>query len=443
MLLSNFKVGGFKVFGVPVELDMTPKTRNNQYLSENIIERKSKNIIKKNLKSVIIYGGNNTGKSSLLHGLMTMKTVFKKGNVIGFPFDMYKNFCYEYDDIIRFEVSFLYEFKTIIYGIEIKDESTVGEYLFEDEELLFSKDIDGTHEGKLFEDNDFEVRFRDLPSDKLVVPYFLEYTKIVDKYKTFSLISQFFSKIHFVDNRKNEVNVKLYNSFINNPQKMTILNRLISSTDLYLERRDVMPEEEFYKTDLYKTFVEKNNIEEISNTDDKKDNIKDLIDIIRVTSIYKGKNGEFVSKPSFVFDSVGTNKFIVLAMHIINALLENNILLIDEFDSSLHHKLTRVLVILMNSSINKDAQFVLTSHDVKLLSPQLFRKDQINFVLRDECSVEVVSLDDYKANSNQDIRSNSNFEKMYVEEKIVPLPNTDIFQVIKEFSIYGEKKTNS
>ena len=441
MLFSNFKVGGFKVFGEPVTLNFVPKTKNVQYLSENIIERKDKNIIKKNLKSAIIYGGNNSGKSSLLHGLMTMKNIFKKGNVEDFPFDIYRNFSYEFDNIIRFEITFLVEFKTYIYGLEIKDKNTVGEYLFEEEDLLFSRELDGSHEGSLFNDKDFEMRFHDLPADKLVVPYFIEYTKVIDKYKSFSLISKFFSKLHFVDNRRNEINVKLYNSFIHDKKKMKILNRLISSTELYLERRDVMPEEEFYNSDLYKSFIEENNISEISNTDDKKDNIKELIDVIRVISVYKDKNGEFLNKPSFIFDSVGTNKFIVLAMHIINTLLNNDILLIDEFDSSLHHKLTRALVILMNSSINIDAQFILTSHDVKLLSPKLFRKDQINFILRDDYSVEVVSLDDFKANSKQDIRSNSNFEKMYIEERIVPRPNTDIYQVIKEFNLYVEKKT--
>ena len=31
--------------------------------------------------------------------------------------------------------------------------------------------------------------------------------------------------------------------------------------------------------------------------------------------------------------------------------------------------------------------------------------------------VTIVSLDDFKANSFKDIRSDSNFEKMYIEEK--------------------------
>ena len=443
MLLSSFKVGGYKVFGEPVELNMVPETKNALHLSENIIERKEKSTIKKNLKSTILYGGNNTGKSSLLDGLMTMRKIFKRGNVEKFPFDILKNFCYDFDDLVKFEVSFIKDFKNFTYGFEFNSEESIGEYLFEDSKLLFSRDLDGDTEGDFLSYESFKVRLHDLPFDKLIVPYFLEYTKVVDDYKVFTLIDKFFNKIKFVNNRENVINIPLYTKFINDPKKMSILNRLIASTELYMEKRDTLPEEELYNSDLYKSLMENSNVEELKNTDDKKESFKSLVDLLRVTSVYKGRNGTHVMKPSILFDSVGTNKFIVLAMHIITALLEDNILLIDEFDSSLHHKLTRALVILMNSEINSDAQFIMTSHDVKLLSPNLFRKDQINFILRDDCKVEIVSLDDFKANSNKDIRSNSNFEKMYVEEKIVPLPDTDIYQVIKEFSSYGEKKADT
>ena len=443
MLLNSFKVGGFKVFGEPVELNMVPETKNTQHLCDNIIGRKEKSAMKKNLKSSILYGGNNTGKSSLLDGLMTMKKIFKRGNVEKFPFDILKNFCYDFDDLIKFEVSFTKDITTFTYGFEFNSEDSIGEYLFEDTKLLFSRDLDGETEGSFLEYGSFKVRLQDLPMDKLIVPYFLEYTKVVEDYKVFILIDKFFNKINYVNNRENIINIPLFTKFINDNEKMSILNKLIASTELYMEKRDAISEEDLHKSDLYKSVMENSNIEELKNTDDKKESFKSFVDLLRVTSVYKGRNGLHVTKPSIIFDSVGTNKFIVLAMHIITALLEDNILLIDEFDSSLHHKLTRALVILMNSEICSDAQFIMTSHDVKLLSPQLFRKDQINFVTRDDCKVEIVSLDDFKANSNKDIRSNSNFEKMYVEEKIVPLPNTDIYQVIKEFSLYGEKKTNT
>lgn len=443
MLLSSFKIGGYKVFGEPVELNMVPETKNAQRLSENIIERKNKTIIKKNLKSAILYGGNNTGKSSLLQGLTTMKRIFKKGNVEKFSFDILKNFCYDFDNQVKFEVSFLKDLTTIIYGFEFESKDSIGEYLYEDCKLLFSRALNGETEGEFLNHESFKMRLHDLPLDKLIVPYFLEYTKVVEDYKTFILIDNFFDKIKFVDNRENVINVPLYNKFINDSKKMSILNKLIGSTELYMEKRDTLPEEELYNSDYYKSFIENNDIERLKNTDDKKESFKSFIDLLRVISVYKGRNGSLVMKPSILFDSVGTNKFIVLAMHVITALLENNILLIDEFDSSLHHKLTRALLILMNSEINEDAQFIMTSHDVKLLSPQLFRKDQINFVLRNDCQVEIVSLDDFKANSNRDIRSNSNFEKMYVQERIVPLPNTDIYQVIEEFNKHVTKKANT
>lgn len=80
-------------------------------------------------------------------------------------------------------------------------------------------------------------------------------------------------------------------------------------------------------------------------------------------------------------------------MLIINAMLENKILLIDEFDSSLHYKLTRALAIIMNSYEESKAQFIFTTHDVKLLSSELFRKDQINFIEKNNETVKIISLD--------------------------------------------------
>ena len=219
------------------------------------------------------------------------------------------------------------------------------------------------------------------------------------------------------------------------PKKVRILNALIKSTELYLEERIMIDEKDLFDDNFIDEILESDLIKDLNKEEEGKKTYKEILDSFRITSIYKKTDGNLISRPSLLFDSTGTNNYLRLSVHIINALLEGRILLIDEFDASLHFKLTRILTILMNSQANSNAQFIITTHDVNLLSNQLFRKDQINFVVRDYNDVDIISLNDFKANSEEkDIRNTSNFEKMYVEDKIVPLPSTNIYNVIKEFS---------
>lgn len=431
MTMNNFKVGGFKVFGEVVEFNMRAETKNTTYLKENLIETNVNNLISKNLKSSIVYGGNNTGKSSLLEAIITMKKVVQKGDLDGFPFDEFKNFCYKHDDLIKFEMDFNNLKDNYVYGIEFTDENAIGEYLYLNDLLLFSRDLEGKLEGALLKTiKGFSSALDNLSLNKLIIPYFLEYQKNIKDYLNFKIVKEFFNKIKFIDNRRNIYNIKLLLEFMET-NKLNVLNELIKSTELYLEGRKILNDEELFNSKLYKELTKSKGFDELSEKDDNKDDLRNLIETLKITSIYKGKKGKLISKPSLLFDSVGTNKFLNLSMNIINALINGNILLIDEFDSSLHHKLTRILVILMNSEANKNSQFILTTHDVNLLSNELFRKDQINFILRTEKEVDIISLDSFKANSEKDIRNTTNFEKMYIEEKIIPLPSTDIHRVIK------------
>lgn len=433
MLLNSFKIGGFKVFGDIVALDMKVTSKNTTYLSGNIMHRKTNSATFRNLKSSIIYGGNNTGKSSLLDAIMMMKKIFRRGDVTTFPFPLFKNFCYEHDEMIKFEVDFIHENDNFIYGIEFINEEAIGEYFYINDALMFSRSITGEEEGVYFTYKDFKFATQNLTTNKLIVPYFLEYQKHASVLKSFQVLKLFFEKITFVDNRRNSVDLKKMFDFMEDEKKVNILNKIIESTELFLEGRKVVTEQQLFNDDTFKLIIDDGNFEKEIKTDDDKKNYKLLVESLRVMSVYKDAQGKEVTRPSIIFDSIGTNKFLNLSMIIINTLIEGKILLIDEFDSSLHHKLTRILVILMNSSANKNAQFIMTTHDINLLSSELFRKDQLNFIVRDNDQVEIVSLDEFKANSERDIRSTSNFEKMYVEEKIIPLPETDIYRVIKEF----------
>ena len=100
----------------------------------------------------------------------------------------------------------------------------------------------------------------------------------------------------------------------------------------------------------------------------------------RVAEMYcthQGVNGDtFVL--NFSEESAGTKIFLRLAAYILRNQDRNTLFLIDEFDASLHIKLTEVLLKLFNQW-NQRSQFIVTTHSFDLMDKQL-RPDQIYFV---------------------------------------------------------------
>ena len=103
----------------------------------------------------------------------------------------------------------------------------------------------------------------------------------------------------------------------------------------------------------------------------------------RVAEIYCTHQG--VDGDTFVLnlseESAGTKIFLRLAVYILREQARNTVFLIDEFDASLHIKLTEVLLKLFNQW-NLGSQFIVTTHSFDLMEKQL-RPDQIYFVEKD------------------------------------------------------------
>ena len=97
-------------------------------------------------------------------------------------------------------------------------------------------------------------------------------------------------------------------------------------------------------------------------------------------------------------ESEGTNRLFNLIGPWAEALSSGGLLAIDELDQSLHPLLVRRLIWMFNNSVvNADrAQLVFNTHDVTLLDPKLFRRDQIWFAEKDTVGkTRIYSLLDY------------------------------------------------
>ena len=104
-------------------------------------------------------------------------------------------------------------------------------------------------------------------------------------------------------------------------------------------------------------------------------------------------------------ESDGTQALFAFAARWLDLLENDQVLFVDEIDTSLHPLLVHHLVDLLHCS-NTKAQLVFTTHDTTLLSQRMLRTDQVWFVEKDKLqSTQLYSLADFSPRPNEAIES--------------------------------------
>ncbi len=125
-------------------------------------------------------------------------------------------------------------------------------------------------------------------------------------------------------------------------------------------------------------------------------------------------------------ESEGTQKLFALIGPLMDILANGQILVIDEFDNSLHPMTVRFLVKLFhNRAVNKGkAQIVFTTHDSSILDSTLMRRDQIWFVQKDrKQATQLYALTDFQP------RPNEALQRGYLDGRYGALPCLTEFRV--------------
>lgn len=134
-------------------------------------------------------------------------------------------------------------------------------------------------------------------------------------------------------------------------------------------------------------------------------------------------------------ESRGTLAFLELMGMVLVTLGSGGILVVDEFDSSLHPALSKQVVSLFNSkkSNPKGAQLIFTTHDASILSRDILRRDQIYFVEKDaEGKSNVYPLIRLKT------KKGDNIQKGYLEGRFGAIPFLGDFEALVG-EVDGEK----
>jgi hypothetical protein len=121
-------------------------------------------------------------------------------------------------------------------------------------------------------------------------------------------------------------------------------------------------------------------------------------------------------------ESNGTQRFLGILGPILEALDRGDLLVVDELDCSMHPLLTCKLVEMFQSAAAnpKGAQLVFATHDTNLMTPALFRRDEIWLTEKAAGGgTELFSLADIKSKPRKD----GVFEKHYLAGRYGAVPS--------------------
>lgn len=420
-MILNLRFQNAYVFSNEVVLSLEANMQTKKFHS-NVYSENNFNVV----KSMGLYGQNNVGKTKFIQCIKIIKSV-----MLNEKFDILPNW-FNNDNFSKFGISFMlngrkydFEFKinaktrNIIY--EYFSEIVKDEYGNEKVNCLLKRDL----KNNIFKCLDNElINILPFTANNNILIYLLDSSKFETLKFIKETIIKFAKKIDIIDMNhppiSNTISILKSHSKLQNK-----VVEFIKNADLYLED---------YKYD--------ENIQLIMSTQQKERNdlLNKEINLIptaameqlKLVSVYKG-----IPVPSLLFDSIGTKKIVAIAGFIINALEDNRILIIDEMDSSLHFKLTRSIVSMFNNELNKNAQLIFTVHDINLLDlKKLFRKEQIAFMSKDDNSVRIYRLSDFKASDG--IRDTTDIIEKYKKGILGAIPHPNLYKSL--WSIFDDKQ---
>lgn len=434
-MLIEFSIENFLSFKDSTTLSMVAAKSFKEHPDTHVIESGSNF---KLLKSAVIYGNNASGKSNLLEAMGFMKqTILNsfrdallENNEKKFPLEKFALNTRTEKETSFFEISFIQKGTKYRYGFEIDYDKIVSEWLFHTttkEVYLFKRDNQTIEVNKsAFKEGlgkEEDVKENVLFLSLLATLGKEISTNVVDWFKKFSFVNGIHDRGHkryTIDKLKSD------------KQFLHWVLHFIK----YLEIANLSTTEEDVDEIDFETLREKEKDEEIINLltsiqkiQSKQPKRDQLITFHRKYD----ENNLLVDTVPFNFDkqeSEGTKKLLYLLGPWYDTLKNGKVLIIDELDSRLHRHLTLRLIDFFHKFNKSNAQLICAVHDVSLLNKEIFRRDQIWFVEKNQFGASgLFSLADFKTDK---VRNKSAFDKNYLEGKYGAIPFFDIDEKLND-----------
>ena len=415
-MLIEFSVGNYRSFKERVTFSMVAANLVSKDKTLDVNNAFEIDEELKLLKSAAIYGANASGKSNLATALSFMQQFMVNSSKETQSIDEISVEPFRLSTETKgkpsyFELAFLMDGRKYRYGFEATQKRIVSEWLFYvpniRETNLFQRQLDNIKSSKVYNADDVQKRTR---SNALFLSVSAQFNvNLAEKILEWTI-----NKLNVISGLRNQAYLSYtVGCFIKNKYRLDIV-KLIKDLDLGISEIQVDQE------DLTTDFL----------PDEMPDELKKLIvkagggkaTSIDISHRKFDTDGNYTSIEKFDLEShesEGTKKAFALAGPIITTLKEGEILIIDEFDASLHPLLSLAIVKLFNSKETNphNAQLIFMTHDTNLLSNKIFRRDQIWFTEKNRYSAtDLYSLAEYK------IRNDASFESHYIKGRYGAIP---------------------
>jgi len=416
-MIEEFSFGNFWSFKDIQTLNITAakiKSKNVELDATNVFSINSDISL---LKTKAIYGANASGKSNVIKALSSFIRIIYYSVERETILEIIDAFQLNSKSIVEptfFQMIFRIGKIRFRYGFECDKNSIKSEWLFSTpkkrEQVLFIREnnkvdtINQTH----FEEGTLYQKLFENSNDPIFTPT--------------SLFLSHLSKTGFGKLSKQIVNTIASITIIPGLGHQGMVDNAINSLNEMGQKKfilDFLQKADIGIEDLY--VVEMANDQSLSELDS-----NEVIDakkrkvIVSRKKQYDSQN-KWIGQSRFSFqhqESEGTIKMFELSPYIYSSIKNGTPLFIDEFDARFHPLLTKKIVELYNSVGNKKSQLIFTTHDTNLLSSDLLRRDQIDFVEKDKYGASHL----YTLVEIKGVRNDASFEKDYIQGKYGAIP---------------------
>lgn len=434
-MLLEFRTKNYKSFVEEAVFSMT-KAPKQSGLDYSLLDVKIKKKSIKGLCSSVVYGPNASGKTNIIGAMDVLRAIVLRGNIRNAEEKMSPNPASAALELIPNNK--LTEPKPVEFSIDFYEKDFRIQYdlamdlgMFLDEE--YSRKI--TFEKLTVNDEMVYSRNGELEFGNLAVikDYLSEVTELNTD-----------SALEIAKNSLNREELFLTNGF-----KLILSHRFAKMvTDWFTNKFMVI-----YRADsmqLIKRFTEpQKKTVYVEKTTDKAAKLfginSNAVGYVisddepegKLYSIFKDiKNKRSAAIAAEIFESYGTIRFVNMFPLVIKAIKIGGTLVVDEFDASIHPMaLMSIINIFHNDDINVNgAQLIFNTHNPIFLNSNLFRRDEIKFVERDDDIhySSLYALSDFGTTGDRGVRKHEDYMSRYFVSQYGAIKDIDFTPIFEE-----------